>query len=54
VAYLAGVVLLYVHVATATVTVPVPLAALSRFTVIVSVFLLFMALIFCVAGADVR
>jgi hypothetical protein len=54
VAYLAGIVLIYLHGATATAAVPVAPAALGRFAVLVSAFLLFMALIFWLAGAGVR
>ncbi|KAF8726470.1 hypothetical protein HU200_019656 [Digitaria exilis] len=48
-AYLAGVVLLYLHVAPAGAAAPVPPAALGRFVILVSALLLFMAFIFFIA-----
>ncbi|CAN6202194.1 unnamed protein product [Urochloa humidicola] len=50
VAYLAGVVLLYLHVAPAAAGAALPPAAIGSFSVLVSALLLFMAFIFFLAA----
>ncbi|CAL5046590.1 unnamed protein product [Urochloa decumbens] len=53
VAYLAGIILLYLHVASAAAAAagaPMPPAALGRFSVLLSALLLFMASIFFLAA----
>ncbi|CAL5046588.1 unnamed protein product [Urochloa decumbens] len=50
VAYLAGVMLLYLHVAPAAAGAPVAPAALGQFNLLVSALLLFMAFVFFLAA----